>query len=233
MTRRTTSRIAGVTFVAYIAVGIASLALSSRAMAGSGIQAKFATIAQHETELRVAVLLSMVTCFSALVLGVTLYALTRDEDRDIALLGLICRVAEGLAGLFLPRTLALLWLATSGPNAPAGPDAEALGAFLLRSGVWSPSAVFFAAGSTAFAWLLMRGRLIPIALAWLGVGASVLLLAVLPLQLAGFAGGPGNWASQITWLMWLPMLVYELALAAWLIVRGVNPAGVREQARTT
>ncbi len=52
----------------------------------------------------------MVQVFCALVLAVTLYAITRDEDRDLAMLGMICRVAEGVIGaLSVPKMLAVLW----------------------------------------------------------------------------------------------------------------------------
>ena len=57
--------------------------------------------------------------------------------------------------------------------------------------------------------------MIPILLAWLGVIASVLLTVGLPLQLAGLFRGFG------VSIMWLPMLVFELALAYWLIFKGV------------
>jgi hypothetical protein len=30
-----------------------------------------------------------------------------------------------------------------------------------------------------------------------------------------------NWSSSVTWLMSFPMLVFELTLAMWLIVKGV------------
>lgn len=226
MTHKTNARIAGFTFLFYIAAGITSLILSGRATGGEGIAAKLASIAQHETEMRIVVLLSLLTCFSAIALGVTLYAITREQDRDLAMLGLISRVAEGLAGMFMPSTLALLWLATAtGANAPNTEAAHALAAFLLKLGAWSPSATFFAVGSTLFSWLFLRGRMIPVALAWLGVFASVLLVVILPLQLAGLFGDSANWFSVVTWLMWLPMLVYEMALALWLIIKGVNTAG--------
>lgn len=83
------------------------------------------------------------------------------------------------------------------------------------------SEIFFAVGSTLFGWLLLRGRLIPAALAWLGLVASVLLVVILPLQLTGLLGAT-NWSSSITWLVWLPMLVYEVVLALWLLIKGVN-----------
>ena len=57
---------------------------------------------------------------------------------------------------------------------------------------WNPAlaAPLFAVGSTMFSWLLLRGRLIPMPRAWLGVAAPLLLGFGLPLQLAGFAASP-------------------------------------------
>ena len=40
----------------------------------------------------------MVTSFSALVLGVTLFAITREQDRDLAMVGLACRIIEAVPG---------------------------------------------------------------------------------------------------------------------------------------
>ena len=231
MTRTTNARIAGFTFLFYIAAGITSMVLFARATTGEGIAAQFAGIAHHATIVRITVLLGLLQNFSALVLAVTLYAITRDQDRDLAMLALTCRVAEGIGGMDISRTLGLLWLATAtGANAPDTGAAPALGAFLLKSGAWGASAVFFAVGSTLFSWLFLRGRMIPVALAWLGVFASILLVVILPLQLAGLLGGPANWLGPITWFMWIPMLVYEVALAMWLMIKGVAAPPPRPRA---
>ena len=80
---------------------------------------------------------------------------------------------------------------------------------------WPLTATFFAVGSTAFAYLLLRGRMIPVPLAWLGVVASAVLVVGLPLQLAGWVHGP------ITSVMWLPMLAFEVPLGLWLLTKGV------------
>lgn len=216
MTRATNARIAGFTFLAYIAAGITSMVLFRRAVGGEGVAAKLAGIAAHATDAGVLVLLGLVQCFSALVLAVTLYAITRDQDRDLAMLGLVCRVAEGvIAALAIPAMLTLFWLATaSGADAPDTAAAHALAAYLLRDDV-ALTATFFAVGSTAFAYLLLRGRMIPLPLAWLGVVASVLLVVGLPLRLAGWLDGP------IVSLIWLPMLAFEVPLGLWLLTRGV------------
>lgn len=168
MTRRTNATLAGITFLVYIAAGIGAMKLSGNA---------------HATGL-----LSIVQSFSALILGVTLYSITRDVDRDLAMLAMLSRVLEAAPG---------------------------------------PGEMYFAVGSALFAWLLLRGRMIPSALAWLGCVGSVLLVILLPLQVAGFFGGPGSWSSPVTWAVWLPMLLYEVTLAAWLIVKGVAAPSAR------
>jgi uncharacterized protein DUF4386 len=223
MTRTTNARIAGFTFLFYIAVGILSLVLSNRAISGEGIAAKLASIAQHTIDMRFVALLALLTSLSALVLGVTLYAITREQDPDLAMLGMTCRVVEGVNNATsVSWSLRLLWLATAtGPNAPDTGAAQALGAFLLTDSS-TISATFFAVGSTLFSWLLLRGRMVPVPLARLGVVASVLLVVCLPAQFGGFFSGP------VGWFMWLPMLVFEVTLALWFLIKGVaSPRATR------
>ncbi len=163
MTRTTNARVAGFTQGIYLAAGIGELMVSTRGPADS--------------------LLAIATSFCALVLGVTFYAITREEDPDLALLALGCRVLEAVPG----------------------------------EGV-----IYFAVGSLLFSWLLLRGRMIPVTLARLGVAASGFLVVLIPLQRAGLFGGSPGWASGVTWLMYLPMLVFELTLAVWFIVKGAG-----------
>jgi uncharacterized protein DUF4386 len=188
MTRPTTARIAGVTFLLYIAAGVSDVAIAPARL--------------------VSVLLSLIMSFSAVVLGVTLYRITCDEDADLATLALTCRVGEGLlAAMFIAASLAVQPLEAT----------NAVRAFVLSARAFNVQivATFFAVGSTLFSYLLLRGRLIPGVLAWLGVLASLLLVVGLPLQLGGVLAGP------VTMLMWLPMLAFEVPLGLWLIGKGV------------
>src|SRR6266540_960851 len=186
MTRRNNARLAGFAYLFYIAVAFPSMVLMSRATSGEGMAAKLASVAQHATDVHVAAVLSLFSSFCALALAVSLWAITRDQDADLAMLGLTCRVAE----------------------------------FVLED---SPlvAASFFALGSTLFSWLLLRGRMIPVPLAWLGVVASILIVVGLPLQLGGLLHG------AVTQLMWLPMAAYEIPLGFWLLIKGVAPLEAR------
>ncbi len=227
MTRKTNARLAGFMFLFYIVTGIANLALFNQATSGAeGTAAKLASIAQHATTVRVTVLLTLCGFVSAVVLAVTIYALTRDEDRDLALLAMCFRVSEGvIAAASAVRTLQLLAVATAS-TAVAAPDAAAaqsFGGLLLQQSGWSGSisAICFVIGSTLYCYLFLRARSIPVPLAWLGVLASVLLLVALPVELVG--------VIRVPFLMWMPMLVFEVTLALWLLIKGVNPGGVARE----
>jgi hypothetical protein len=225
MTRKTNARLAGFMFLFYIATGVASMVLFGQATSGEGTAAKLASIARHATTVRLTVVLTLLTFVVAVVLAVALYALTRDQDPDLAVMALCCRVGEGvIAAVSTVRTLGLLSVATAS-TAAAGPDAAAaiaLGGLLLKMGGWAGiiAASCFAVGSTLYSYLFLRARSIPVPLAWLGVLASVLLVVALPLQLAGFIK-VGFFAGPVGWLMWLPMLVFEVVLALWLLIKGV------------
>ncbi len=220
MTRRTNARLAGITYLVYIAAAFPAMLLSNRATSGDGMAAKLAGMALHASDVRLAAVLSLVGCFCALVLAVTLYAITREQDRDLALLALTCRVAEGVTGAAsIPTTLGLLALATAaagGANTPDPAAAGAVGAFVLAQ-PWLIGATFFAVGSTIFSWLLLRGRIVPVWLAGVGVVASAVVALGLPLQLMDVL------PDLVAQLIWLPVAAFELVLAVWLIAKGAAP----------
>jgi hypothetical protein len=226
MTRAANARIAGFAFLFYIAVGITQMVLGA-AISAPGTAARLALMAHHTSQVQVEILLTLLTSMTALTLAVALYAITRDEDHDLAILALCCRVGEGMLGMIAPMiTLGLLWLATPevGTAVSDTPAALVLAGFLRKLGGWNTitAAMLFAFGSTIFSWLLLRGRMIPRSLAWLGVAASLLLAVLLPLELAGVVSG------AITKIMWLPMAAFEIPLGLWLLIKGVAPPTRRQ-----
>ena len=227
MTRTTNARIAGFTYLFYAAIGICYELLMHQATGVDGDAAKLARIGQYATNVRLTILIALLECLSSLVLAVTLYGITRDEDPELAMLGLVCRVAEGVLGSVnnIPSYLGLLWLANAGggTGAPDIPTTNALRAFLLMPGPSVPlGAIFFAVGSLIFSYLLLRGRMVPVSIAWLGVFASGLLVVVLPVQLAGLSTGPLTGYYE-----WLPALAFQVVLALWLLIKGVAAPATR------
>jgi Domain of unknown function (DUF4386) len=98
MTRTTNARIAGFTYLFYAAIGISSELLMHQARGVDGDAAELARIDQYATNVRLTILITLFECLSALVLAVTLYGITRDEDHELAMLGLVCRLPLQLAG---------------------------------------------------------------------------------------------------------------------------------------
>ena len=217
MTRKTNSRIAGATFLLYIAIGLSTLIMSP---GGADMEAKLAAISDHATGVRIEYVLGLLTSFFALILGVTLHAITCDEDPDLAMFALLCRAGEGLVALSIPISLSLLWLATPAATDPIDTrTAHSLALFLTKLSGWKVliCAFLFAVGSTVFSCLFLRGNIVPRKLAWLGVVGSALLVIALPAQLAGFMSGP------VTQIIWIPVAVFEIVLAFWLIIKGATP----------
>src|SRR5215472_7049127 len=213
MTQRTNARVAGFAFLFYIAVGVTQMVLSSATHA-EGTVARLARIAEYASRVRVNIVLSLVICVTAIVLATALYGLTREVDGGLAVLGFGLRLGEGLLAALSPLpALGLLWLATERAEPTA--TSSALAELLLNLQGWNVNitATLFALGSTVFSWLLLRGRMIPVGLAWLGVVASLLLVEVL-----------GRPAAQ---LLWLPMAAFEIPLGFWLLIKGVRPASAR------
>jgi hypothetical protein len=103
MTRATNAKVAGVANLVYLAAGIGSMAARDQPHAQ--------------------VVLDAVTALCALVLGVTYYAFTRDEDREIAMIGLGCRVIEAVPNtegtiFFAVGMLCFTWLFLRGRIIP-------------------------------------------------------------------------------------------------------------------
>ena len=224
MTRTTNARIAGATYLLYIALGLTSMYVG-RGLAGSSSAERLALIAEHAGRARLDIVLSLAVCLVAVTLAVALWALTRDEDRELATLGLSFRIFEGMLSMVAAvASLALLRLATDHASGGAARDALAELVFALPGWNMLAAAFLFSIGSTLFTWLLLRGGMIPGPLAWLGLAASLLLVVGIPLQMLGLLGGP---AAQ---LVWLPMLAFEVPLGFWLLLRGVTPARGRASA---
>lgn len=217
--RQRYARVAGFAFLFYIAAGLTETAIFSGAVGGGSASAKLTNVLLHETHLRLTVVLTLATVLSALALAVSLYVVTRGYDYGLALIGLTARTAEGVIGaVYALPALGLISAARALEGQPPGPEAGVLVSLLLdaRQNTMMLSAICFAAGSTAFSWLLLRGRAVPVVLAGIGVLASALLLLALPVQLAVDSRG------ILSMLVWLPMLLFEVVLAVWLIVRGVR-----------
>ena len=94
MTRAVVARVAGATFLLYIAVKVAGSILFEGSI-GSGVAAsRLAAVAAHASDLRIATVLALANCVCALVMGASLYFYTRSSHAELSTFILICRTGE-------------------------------------------------------------------------------------------------------------------------------------------
>jgi len=221
-------RIAGLTFLLYYATALGDMFLFAHASSGKGTAEKLASIAHNAAQVELTIVLSLLTVVYALILAVTLYALTRNVDSEIALMAFTCRVVEGVTNAVpAAARLGLLSIATASATASSA-DAVSLhtqATLVLKISGWSTTvgATIFAVGSTLFAYLFLKGRSIPVLIAWLGVIGSLLVIPIFLLS--------SMWpvSSTVVWLTSIPLIIFELALAFWLLIKGVSTQSSRAQ----
>lgn len=216
MSNRYAARLAGAMFLLVIAAVLASSVLQSGGGGADDIDQTFRTIADNTVTFRASIVLLMLASVATLVLAAMLYALTKQQDENLAILALACRAVE--AALYAIGIISVLIL-LSLSQAPTAGKRE-LGTVVADVASWSTNvgATFFAAGSTLFAYLLLRARSIPVPLATLGVVASLILAVGVPLETAA-GRTTGDGASII---MWLPMFAFEIATGVWLLIKGAR-----------
>jgi hypothetical protein len=214
MTRSTSARVAGAAYLLYIGVAFPAMSIGARMMRGDTAAAKLATLAGNVGLARAEIILSLAAGLCAFALAISLHAFTRDEDRDIARLGMLCRFGEGLIA-FPVTTLTMLWLLDGG-SAALGDQSHVLVLWLAKLAGWQQTygAYLFALGSTAFCFLLLRGRMIPTWLGWVGLIGSAILVVALPMRFIGAIQRP---YSDI---VWIPIAVFEIVVAVWFLWTG-------------
>jgi hypothetical protein len=220
----TNARIAGISYLLYIAVAYPGIVLSRNVTKGDNVAAQLATLSLRASDVRLIVISSFLSAMCAFALAVSLYRITRDANEEIAAAGMICRATEGIVGaLTIVPTLGLLDIARGGSSAQEA--SHQLANFLLAGGDWTTTlaAAFFAVGSTLFCWLLLRARIIPLPLGILGFAGSLIIAVGLPLQLAGYL------TAAMMRPMWVPIALFEITVAFWFIIKGAREPRLAKQ----
>lgn len=216
MTRAVVARVAGATFLLYITAKVAGSILFEGSIGSGAAASRLAAVAANAGDLRLASVLALASCLCALVMGASLYFYTRSSHVELSTFVLICRTGEAvLFGVFALGIIAVVFIATASTQASRDIDA-ALVVAIIRSTRHATlvACFFFAIGSAAFAWILLRARLAPRYLAMLGLLGSLVPAVGMPLQIIGaLRGFP-------TGLLWVLMFLFETVLGVWLLTSG-------------
>ena len=149
--------------------------------------------------------LEVISGLSVIAIAVLMFPLFRPYNKRASFWYLVFRSIEGglmiIAGiLFLSHSALLLE---------------------IRDGIYVGHTYIFAVAALIFYYLLYQSRLVPRWLSIWGGIAAILLILVNLLEATGII-------SQLM-ILYLPIILNELVLAIWLMVKGFNPSAIKSK----
>jgi hypothetical protein len=149
--------------------------------------------------------LEVISGLAVIAIAVLMYPLLKPYNKTVSLWYLVFRGIEGglmiVAGiLFLSHNPLLLE---------------------IRDGIYVSHGYIFAVAALLFYYLLYISNLIPRWISVWGVIAAVLLILVNLLEIMGIIPG--------LMILYLPIILNEVVLAIWLMVKGFNPSAIASE----
>jgi hypothetical protein len=220
--QHTAAKVAGLLYLIQMATGVFGEVYARGQLIVRGDATKTAeNIIANERLFRLSIAGDLVTYFVVIVLVWALYVLLRPVNKNLVLLGVFFRLVE-IAVLCVATVNSLVVLKLlSGVDYLKNFDVSQLHSLVMlaysaQGLAMSVGFILVGLGSTVFAYLLLKSRYVPKALAAWGIFSS-LLLAVVTLAIMVF---PGLGALGLSYMM--PMGIYEVGLGLWLLINGIQ-----------
>jgi hypothetical protein len=218
-TEMSTLRLLGAAQLLVFAASMVSERLLASVVGSGPIASILVNVSKHLTRVRISNLVALLNSLAILLLAVMFYVVFYKQYRIIALVALVCFVAEAI-------TLAVSKIGAYGliplsqdfieAGAPEPSYFQTLGNFLYhgldRLG-YDLHMLFFCLGGILWYYLLYSSRLVPRPLGIWGLVAICLLS--IPVLLMLYRRGPTP-----LMVLGLPYAPFELVLGIWLIVKG-------------
>ena len=223
-TRRTSITTGGLFIVATVA------ALAAAAVVPSLTGTDYLTaVADQPNRLAFAALLYLIAAGSSVGIAIALYPLLKRINTALALGSVVFRTIEAV--FYTAAVVSLLSIPLLGRQLATAPadNRAAIQAFAdaflgMREHSTSVGAFAFTVGALMYYIVFYRARLVPRWLSGWGVAATLLMMTGLLLSL--FSDSPVT--GYI--FLFLPILVQELVLAGWLLVKGIRPSALTSTA---
>ena len=214
-------RLLGVAQLVVFAASMVSERLLTSVVGSGPIASILVSVSKNLTRMRISNLVALLNSLAIVVLAVMFYVVFYKQYRIIALLALICFVAEAIT-LAVSKIGAYGLIPLSQEFVKAGaPDPsyfQTLGDFLYhgldRLG-YDIHMLFFCLGGVLWYYLLYSSRLVPRPLAIWGL-AAICLLSI-PVLLVLYRRG-----STPLMVLGLPYAPFELVLGIWLVVKSFS-----------
>ena len=180
----------------------------------------------NENQVLVGVLLELIAAGAVAGTAIALFPIFRKHNEALALGYVSGRTIEAV--FIIVSAIGALLLLTLGRGYAAGsPDAsnfQILGTLLLAERDWNflvgPN-IIFSLNALMVSYLLYQSRLVPRFISVWGLIGTPLILALGLLVMFGLPR-----FSPVSILLALPIALFEMVLAVWLIVKGFNPAAI-------
>ena len=226
--QRTAARVAGVTFLLSIAIVIfANYGINFRLIVPGNAVDTARNITAHQTLFRFGIACSLMYVVVIVVLLASLHVVLQPVNRHLAVVATCFRLVFALMwGVTALSTLAALRLLGNAAYLPvfgAG-QLQALARLHLTSSydAYYVGLPFWGLASTVCAYLWFRSRLIPRPLAAFGIASSAWCV----LCAFAFIVSPAFAETVNAYWFDVPMLLIEMSLGVWLVVRGLSPTMV-------
>lgn len=181
----------------------------------------FAAVSENETLLVTGVLLELVNAIAVVGIGVLMFAVLKRHNETQAVGYLSLRIVEAVfCSLIVVSPLSLIRL---GQNQSQASAALSIAERASISGLLVP--VFFSLGALLLYSSLYQSKLLPRFIPIWGLVAAVLILILNLLSTFGLELGMG-----ISMIFALPIILNEIFMGIWLIVKGFNPSAVHAAA---
>ncbi len=227
---RKTAIIVGVLYIIGTVAGILSVVLTGPILDTPDYLVRTSA---NANQVIIGALFVLIMGLALAMVPVMMFPISRKHNEALALGYVVFRGALETVG-YIATVICLLFLVTLSrayvqAGAPDPSNFQALGTLLLDSNVISFTRSFvFNLGALMFYYLLYQSKLIPRWISGWGLIAIIPNLAQPLLVMFGLIK-----SSSTIDVLYLPMLVQEMVLAVWLIVKGFNPSAIASEPAKT
>jgi Domain of unknown function (DUF4386) len=217
-TKNNSSRVLGVAFLLQFVTSICSGTVMRQAWLVPGdIGATMLNIANKPWLMDATILVDMLTALGIIFLGVVLFVNLREQNEKIAMTALGFYILEA-ALLAVSRIAAFALIGISQNYAVASSPAFLLmmGNLAFQSMDFVGSTLHmlvFCLGGILFYFLLVKSRVVPVALSLWGLIATFPMLIGTLIQIFG---------HSIPFIFYVPYVPFELVMAVWILVKGIK-----------
>ena len=185
------------------------------------------SVSANKTQVTIGVSLELVNGIAVIGIAIMLFPILKQHDEGLALGYVGFRIIESILCIvtaIIP--LLLITLSKEYSEAPDAPYIQSLGTILrtLRSDlaeIFIP--LFFSLGALLFYSLLYKSKLIPRFISAWGFIGAIFIFTLIFLE-AGVI---------INLILVMPIILNEIFLGIWLIVKGFNPSSITSLSRKT